>query len=72
MLLILLFGILSVLFWMGFKITGAVFTVLFWLFVKVPLGLTLAVLGLVLCVTILLIPLGIGCLKLAFKLIIPG
>lgn len=69
--LIILFGILSVLFWLGFKVTGALFAALLWLFFKLPLALCLICLGLLCFVTILFIPLGKGCFHLANILVFP-
>ena len=62
-------GLLTIFFWLCFKFTGAVFSVLFWLFVKLPCAIILAILGVVFCITILLIPVGKGCLGLAGDLL---
>lgn len=68
---IIMLGILTVILWIGYKITGALFTAFVWLFIKVPCAIILGVFGVTLCITILLIPVGIGCFKLALKLLIP-
>ena len=70
--LIMILGFMTALLWISFKVTGALFTLAIWLFIKVPLALILGVIGVLCCVTILLIPLGAGCIKLAFRLLIPG
>ncbi|MBQ8592356.1 MAG: hypothetical protein IJ485_06400 [Lachnospiraceae bacterium] len=65
-------SLLSFLFWIGFKLTGAILATCFWLFIEVPLAFVAFVIGLVLCCTLILIPVGIGCFKTGFKLLIPG
>lgn len=69
---IVVLTVLSVLFGVGFFITGVLFTAFVWVFIKLPVGLIALALGLVMCCTIILIPLGIGLFKTGFKLIIPG
>lgn len=66
---IILLGILTIVLWIGYKITGALFLVFFWLFIKVPCAIVIGGLGVLLCITIILIPIGIACIKLAFKLL---
>ena len=63
--LIIGLALLTFMFWIGFHITGALLSAAIWLFIKLPFALLIGCLGLVLCVTILLIPLGIKCFKLA-------
>ena len=67
--LIIGLALLTFMFWIGFHITGALLSATIWLFIKLPLALLLGCLGLVLCVTILLIPLGIKCLKVALDIL---
>ena len=67
--LIISLALLTFLFWLGFHITGALLSAAIWLFIKLPLALLIGCFGLVLCITILLIPLGIKCFKLAFKIL---
>lgn len=62
-------AILTFMFWLAFHITGALLSAAIWLFVKLPLALLIGCLGLVLCITILLIPLGIKCFKFALSII---
>jgi len=67
--LIISLALLTFLFWIGFHITGALLSVAIWLFIKLPLALLIGCLGLALCVTILLIPLGIKCFKLTYQIL---
>lgn len=67
----LVFTILSALFGLAFYLTGAVAAAALWLFVKLPLGIVLLAIGVGLCCTLLLIPLGVPCLKSGVKLILP-
>lgn len=61
----LLIGLcIAFLLWVGFKITGALLSAVFWLLVRVPLALILWAVGILLCCTILLIPIG----KWVFKM----
>ena len=62
-------ALLTFLFWLGFHITGALLSTSIWLFIKLPIAVLVGCLGLVLCITILLIPLGIKCFKFAFNMI---
>ncbi len=64
----LVFGAL----WIGFKLTGAIIMACLWLFIKVPIALLLSIIGLICCCTIILIPLGLGIMKLGIKMFIPG
>ena len=68
---IIMLGVLSLTLWIGYKITGALFTACVWLFIKIPCAIVIGAFGLVLCITILLIPIGIGCCKFAMKLLVP-
>ena len=65
-------GILTFVLWIGFKLTGALLSACLWLFVAVPLGFGLLGLGLLLCCTIILFPIGKWFLKTGLKLVIPG
>lgn len=64
--------ILMFLFWLGLKITGAFLAAAIWLCIQLPLAIMAFVFGLLLCCTILLIPIGLGCFKLAFGLLFPA
>jgi len=63
-------ALLTFLFWLGFHITGALLSAAIWLFIKLPIAVVLGCLGLVLCITILLIPLGVKCFKFAFSVLV--
>ena len=56
----------------GFKLTGALIGAVFWSLVEIPLGIVAMAIGLALCCTIILLPLGIGCMKAGVRLIVPG
>ena len=62
-------AVLTFLFWLGFHITGALLSAAIWLFVKLPIAIFLGVVGVALCITILLIPLGTKCFKFAFSVL---
>ena len=59
-------AVLTFLFWIGFHVTGALLSAVIWLFVKLPIAILLGCVGFALCITILLIPLGVKCFKFAF------
>ena len=56
--------------YIGFLITGAFLSAFFWLFVRLPAALFFIALGAAFCVTLIFIPLGIGCFKLAFQVLL--
>lgn len=58
-------AVLTLLFRIGFHITGALLSAAIWLFVKLPLAIIIGCLGLVCCMTILLIPISGKCIKFA-------
>lgn len=63
---------LTFMLWLGFKMTGALLSALFWLCIGLPIALITFVFGLLCCCTIILIPVGIGCFKAGFKFLVPG
>lgn len=65
-------AILSCLFWIAFKITGALLAAIVWLVFKVPAGVILMVIGILLCCTVIGIPLGRKIFKAGGKLFVPG
>lgn len=67
--IIIVLAVLTLLFWLGFHITGALLSAAIRLFIKLPFALILGCLGLVCCITILLIPLGGKCFKFAFEVL---
>ena len=62
-------AVLTFLFWIGFHVTGALLSAAIWLFIKLPIALILGGLGLVCCITILLIPLGGKFFNFAIKIL---
>ena len=62
-------AVLTFLFWLGFHVTGALLSAVIWLFIKLPIAILLGCVGLTLCITILLIPLGVKCFKFAFSVL---
>ena len=66
--LILLSGLFSI----AFKLTGAVLKACLWMCIFLPLGLMLCAIGLALCCTLILIPVGIMLFKVGGRLIIKG
>lgn len=58
-----------VILWLAFKFTGTIVKAVFWLGIKLPVGIVMAVTGLVMMCTIILFPLGAALLKGAGKLI---
>lgn len=64
--------ILTVLFGIAYKITGAILKACVWLLILLPIGLILTGVGVIFCCTILLIPVGIGIIKTGFRVILPG
>lgn len=61
--------VLTVLFWLGYHVTGALLSAAIWLFIKLPFALIVGCLGVVCYITILLIPLGGKCFKFAFDVL---
>ncbi len=64
--------VLTILFGIAYKITGAILKACVWLLILLPVGLILAGVGVLLCCTIILIPVGIGIIKTGFRVILPG
>lgn len=63
MILLTCLVILIIIFCVVFKLTGALLKACVWLAIKLPAGLLLICLGIALCCTIILIPIGIKSLK---------
>lgn len=55
--------------WLGFRITGALLGMALWVFVKLPLSILFGMMGIVLCMTIILFPVGRGCFRIAGHLL---
>ena len=64
--------VLVILFWVGFKLTGALLLACIWLFFKLPIALLLFVFGLICCCTLILIPVGLWMFKWGLRLLLPG
>lgn len=74
-LLLMFFVMLFVLMFLvgiGFRLTGALLAAVFWTVIEIPIGLVAMIIGLALCCTIILLPLGLGCMKAGVRLIVPG
>jgi hypothetical protein len=69
--LFIIFLLLTILFGIGFKITGALLAVAIWLFIKLPFAFITFMIGFVCCCTIILIPIGLGCFKAGMSLLMP-
>ena len=57
--------------WIGFKLTGALITACLWLMIGLPVSIVMLVLGGLLCCTIILIPLGLICMKAGMFFLVP-
>lgn len=60
------------LFGIAFKLTGAVLKACLWMFICFPIGLALWAIGLACCCTLILIPIGVILFKAGSHVIIPG
>ena len=69
---IICLALLAVLFWLGFAITGALLKACLWLFILLPIGVVLCVLGAALCCTLILIPVGVKVFMAGIHVILPG
>ena len=65
-------ALLAVLFWVGFAVTGALLKACLWLFILLPIGVVLCVLGAVLCCTLILISVGAKVFMAGIHVILPG
>ena len=65
-------ALLAVLFWVGFAVTGALLKACLWLFILLPIGVVLCVLGAVLCCTLILIPVGAKVFMAGIHVLLPG
>lgn len=64
--------LLTILFGIAYKITGAILKACVWLLILLPIGLILSGVGEIFCCTIILIPVGIGIIKAGIRMILPG
>ncbi len=67
--LLITLAVLTIMFWLGYHITGALLSAAIWLFIKLPFAVIIGCLGLICCITILLIPLGVKCFKFGFEIL---
>ena len=72
-----MFFVFSILFICCLLFVGSIFSKLFfglllWLVIKLPVFLVLATVGIVLCCTIFLIPLGVLCFRMAGGILMPA
>ena len=69
----LLFTVIFTMFllWIGFKLTGAIISACLWLIIGLPVSIVMLVLGGLLCCTIILIPLGLICMKAGMFFLVP-
>lgn len=67
--LLITLAVLTVLFWLGYHVTGALLSAAIGLFIKLSFAIILGCLGLMCCITILLIPLDGKCFKFAFEVL---
>ena len=67
-----MFFVLMFLVGIGFRLTGALLAAVFWTVIEIPLGIAAMIIGLAFCCTIILLPLGLGCMKAGVRLIVPG
>ena len=63
---------LTCMLWVGFKLTGALLAACVWLFIQLPIAMIIMALGFVFCCTLLLLPVGIGCMKAGIRILVPG
>jgi len=64
-------GIISTILWLGYKITNSLLMTFVWLFIRVPCAFCIGMLGLILCITVVLVPIGSECIKIAIRLVEP-
>lgn len=69
--LVLVIMILLLVLSFSFKVIGSLLKFVLKLVVCLPCALIMAVFGLVFCCTLLLIPVGIGCFKIALNILNP-
>ena len=67
--LLITLALLTVLFWIGYHVTGGLLAAAIWLFINLPFAIIIGCLGLICCITILLIPLGGKFFKFALNVL---
>ncbi len=58
--------------WLCFKFAGLALAAAFYIFVEIPIGFCLLLMGFIFCCTILLIPFGKSLMKVGIGLMLPG
>ena len=66
---ILIVGILSVLFFVGYIVTGALFKALIWLFLLLPIAIFIWMIAVACCCTLILIPIGLKLFKVGCNIL---
>ena len=69
MFVVLLF--LFIFFWLGVKFTGGLLKLCYIMCIGLPLAVLVGAMGFMLCCTIILMPIGVGMIHLAGKLLAP-
>lgn len=62
-------GVLCVLFFVGYKVTGAVFKALIWLCILLPIALFIWGIAILCCCTLILIPIGMKIFSIGNRVI---
>lgn len=62
-------GVLCVLFFVGYKVTGALFKALIWLCILLPIALFLWGIAILCCCTLILIPIGMKLFSIGSRVI---
>lgn len=68
--IILTLALIALFFWIGFHLTSAVLSAVIWVLFRLPCAVFIACLGVVCCVLIIFIPIGIECFKLALRILL--
>lgn len=63
-------GIVCVLFFVGYKVTGALFKALVWLCILLPIALVLWGIAILCCCTLVLIPIGVKLFGVGLKVLL--
>ena len=64
-------AIVTLMLWIGFKVTGALFKACLWLFVCVPSALIIWGLAIICICTLILIPVGVKLFATGLKILLP-
>ena len=72
MILLMLTIFVVMILYVALKLTEVVLSAAIWFLVKIPLALVLFCIGIVFCCTLIFIPIGLGLIKHAICLFVPG